>query len=86
MTGLLIGFAVGGLFGTAVTVLAYELRRRRSVGVDELTDDDREVITRQFAEHSASMRHQVMEFADKLAGDDPVLRERLRRFETGDVA
>ena len=84
--GLLIGLATGGLLGGAAVMLAYELRRHRSTPAEELTDDDRDVIEQQFAAHSDSMRRQVSEFADKLAGGDPLLRERLRRFEAGDVA
>lgn len=35
------------------------------------------------AAHARLRERQLSDFADELAGDDPVLRERLRRFEGG---
>lgn len=82
----MVGLVGGGLIGAALTALMYELRRRTASALDELSDDDRDAISAQFAQHSQSMRQQVTQFADTLAGDDPVLRERLRQFEGGEAS
>ena len=50
----------------------------------ELSADDHEVIAASFATHTAAVHRQVAEYGDVLAGEDAVLRERLRRFERGD--
>jgi hypothetical protein len=46
-----------------------------------LTEADRAAVAQEFAQHAAAVRSQVTAFADELAGDDVLLRERLRRFE-----
>lgn len=87
MTTLVVSLLSGGLIGAASTALVYEWRRRATPRyAEQLTEEDRDVITAQFAAHSADMRQQVAHFADTLAGDDLVLRERLRTFEPGETS
>jgi len=83
---LACGLAIGTGIGVLASTLAAKLRgrriTRRPVRIDPEEHDDLEA---NFAAHIASMREQVSDFADKLAGDDPLLRERLRVFEGGDL-
>ena len=87
---MIAGFAIGMFLGTAVTGLAwwctFKLRTKvgRSSGeVPVLLQEDRAVISDQFAAHAVAVQKQVSEYADVLAGNDPVLRERLRQIEIG---
>lgn len=50
---------------------------------ETLSNSDRAEIIRDFAAHSTAMSEQVTSYADSLADGDPLLRERLRRFEQG---
>lgn len=52
---------------------------------DRLTPPDHEALARELQVHATAMRSQVSAYADLLAGDDEVLRARLRRFENGGV-
>lgn len=76
--------AVGGAGGAVATYLVLRGRICPDVDAHELTDEDRSEITEQFKEHTKSVREQVSGYADRLAGGDPQLRERLRLFEAGD--
>ena len=53
--------------------------------IDEetLTEADRQSVAHEFAAHVDAMQRQVTDYADLLAGSDPVLRARLRQFERG---
>lgn len=48
---------------------------------DVLADDDRDATEAEFSAHAAAVAAQVTEYADALAGGDPVLRARLRKLE-----
>ena len=50
---------------------------------ERLTPSDHEALARDLQVHATAMRSQVSAYADLLAGDDEVLRARLRRFENG---
>lgn len=50
---------------------------------DRLTPADHEALMQEMQVHATAMRSQVSAYADLLAGDDEVLRARLRRFENG---
>lgn len=87
MTGLVLG----GLFAAAAGTLAggigvYLLCRTRLCPEPEahqLTEADHEAITSEFAAHTTALQRQVSEYADVLADGDPLLRDRLRLFESG---
>lgn len=84
MTGLLIGLVAGGVLGAAAHALALKLRRiTPTADARVLTDDDREYVA-DFEAHYVDVWQQVANFADRIAGDDSLLRERLRMFEQGD--
>lgn len=84
--GAVLGALAGGGLGAVVTCR----RQRQQASVIDLELDeetlqeiDREAVAADFAAHASAVRRQVSEYADVLAGDDPELRERLRRFEAG---
>ncbi|MCX6405514.1 MAG: hypothetical protein NTV28_01200 [Propionibacteriales bacterium] len=86
MIPLVYGLAIGTGIGALASTLARKLRDRRSAHRPEHIDpEEHDDLEANFAAHIASMRSQVSDFADKLAGDDPLLRERLRVFEGGDL-
>ncbi|KQV73876.1 hypothetical protein ASC61_01995 [Aeromicrobium sp. Root344] len=85
MTGLILALVAGSILGQAVTAILRRFRRDKLVAVvNDLLDEDRDHIAINFAAHLDHMRSQVSSFADELAGDDVLLRERLRMFEGGD--
>lgn len=86
LAGMCIGFALGIRGSARVTGRLSRgwLRIRRLLGHEgpvTLTQTDRDALASEFAVHTTAVREQVAQFADELAGDDPVLRARLRRFE-----
>jgi hypothetical protein len=83
VTGLAVGLAIGVMLGASIAELAARLRHRREVGSVEVPDEDRDLIEVNFAAHINHLRDEVSDFADRLAGDDQLLRERLRAFERG---
>lgn len=83
LAACLLGIAGGGLASAALTVVATRGRRCVEPSVHELTDEDREAVATEFAVHASAVHRGVSEYADVLAGGDPDLRERLRRFEGG---
>ncbi len=83
MTGLAVALAIGVAFGASIAELAAKLRQRRKGGSMDVPDEDRDLIEVNFAAHINHLRDEVSDFADRLAGDDPLLRERLRSFEWG---
>lgn len=88
---MIAGIAIGTLLGGAVAGLTawFLVRHLRNATkctcreVPALPETDREVISKEFAAHAVTVRRQVTKYADVLAGDDPVLRERLRQIELG---
>lgn len=86
---MIAGIAIGALLGGAVAGLTAWLvvrqmpikTERTDREVPALLEEDRNVISEEFAAHAVAVRKQVSEYADMLAGEDPVLRERLRQFE-----
>jgi hypothetical protein len=81
---LACGLAIGTGIGVLASTLVARLRDRRSAHRPEHIDPEgHDDLEANFAAHIASMRSQMSDFADKLAGDDPLLRERLRSFERG---
>lgn len=75
--------------GAAVSHWLTRRACRKHAGVpladdQDLTDQDREQLAAEFADHVSAVRRQVGAFADDLAGSDVLLRERLRMFEAGD--
>lgn len=88
MTALLLGVGVGGLLvgaGVAYVVTVRRLSGRFCPDPDahELSAEDRDHLTAEFAGHVSAVQRQVEDYADVLAAGDAVLRERLRRFEGG---
>ncbi len=87
----LLDFAVGTLVGGIATGLVMWWRMRPLRSAIEHVDregsgrleQDRVVISEEFTAHAVAVRKQVSEYADMLAGEDPILRERLRQIETG---
>ncbi|MEY1676107.1 hypothetical protein AB4Z55_18220 [Gordonia sp. ABKF26] len=82
---LLVGtssWLVGVAVGASAVFLHLRGRRCPDPAAHVLTDADREQVEREFASHVAAAHRAVSEFADALAGDDRILRARLRRFET----
>lgn len=84
MIALSCGLALGAVCGVAATWLIGTMRRREISPLDEVTGEDCDTIEVNFAAHINHLRDEVSDFADRLAGDDVLLRERLRAFETGD--
>lgn len=91
MIGVLVavatGFVAGALGAAGVWwVLARRLGRFGCPDptLHELSEDDRTVVAQEFAAHASAVRQKVSEYGDLLAGDDPVLRARLRAFEGGE--
>ena len=88
---MIAGIVIGVFLGAAATGLVtwWHGRKRRSkasCATDEapvLLEDDRAVISDQFAAHAEAVRRQVAEYADTLAGGDEILREQLRPIEIG---
>ena len=78
-----MALAIGVAFGASIAELAAKLRQRRKGGSMDVPDEDRDLIEVNFAAHINHLRDEVSDFADRLAGDDPLLRERLRSFEWG---
>jgi len=74
----LLGVAVGA----SGVIMIFRSRRCHDPASHVMTDADREQVEREFAGHVAASHRAVSEFADALAGDDRILRARLRRFET----
>lgn len=84
MIGLACGLAVGTLIGATFSGMPARLRDRSKTPIaPEVSELERDDIEVNFAAHLEVMRGHVSDFADKLAGDDAVLRERLRSFEWG---
>lgn len=83
MNGVLAGVVVGTCIGAALTALAVRWHQRRKPIPAVSADGDRDAVASQFASHAAELHRQIERLADVLAGDDAVLRERLRRFEPG---
>ncbi len=48
-----------------------------------LSETDYQALSSEFQRHTEAVQTQVSRYADVLAGDDPVLRQRLRQFEGG---
>lgn len=87
MTGLVIGLVVGSVLGHAINVLVKRLRHEELAGpTDDPSDEACTQIDVKLAAHVDHMRSQVSTFADELAGDDVLLRARLRMFERGEAA
>ncbi len=88
MTALVLGGVIGAFVGaaTALATAVALLQARECPDPDahQLTGQDRDAVAAEFATHALAVRRQVAEFADQLAGDDPVLRARLRQFEAGE--
>lgn len=86
MAAFTYGFtlAIGLTIGATATYLLMQRRSCPEPDAHELGDDDRALIAEQFKVHTQAVREQVSTFADTLAGDDTLLRERLRLFETGE--
>lgn len=83
MSSFVAGLALGA--GLSAVGMVVGMRRHRvDPDARPLTDTDREAVATEFATHAEAVRRQVSEYADALAGDDAVLRERLRRFEDGE--
>lgn len=86
--GLLVGLAVGCL-GERLRRRLPKLRRRSVSVIDmRLSQEELDDINRRYAESEVENRREVLDqqlsqFADQLAGDDELLRERLRRLERG---
>lgn len=82
-----VGWSVGVIGGALASWWFWRewARQRicRDPSVHELTDADRDVVAREFEQHTTAVQRQVSEYADVLAGPDEVLRERLGRFERG---
>lgn len=77
----------GGVFSGLATSVTLLRRRVRRLGCPDpdahvLSASDHDQLASEFAQHAQAVARQVSEFADALAGDDLVLRERLRRFES----
>lgn len=97
MTPIILGVAVGFVGGVLCRELVRHLprvrrflsRRRGYSVIDlQLTQSELDEINRRGAESDFQNRRdalgqQLGQYADQLAGDDPLLRERLRRFEQG---
>lgn len=87
----LLDFAIGALVGGAATSLVMWWRMRGLRVETErtcreaptLVEHDRVVISDEFTARAVAVRKQVSEYADMLAGEDPILRERLRQIEAG---
>lgn len=89
MTGVLVGLVAGGAVGALAMLLIQRPRRRwRSRRTEPLTLDGgaQQLVDTTIAQHAAARRQQVTAFADRLAAGDTGLRERLRRFERGEVS
>ena len=88
---MIAGIAIGALLGGAVAGLTAWLvvrqmrikTERTDREIPALLEDDRDAISEEFTAHAKAVRKQVSEYADMLAGEDPVLRERLRQIELG---
>lgn len=78
-----VGPAFGALVGSFAAALVLLWWQRRHAGDESLglSEEDRESVELAFATHASAVASQVSSFADELAGDDPLLRERLRRLE-----
>lgn len=81
MIALGCGIAIGAVLGAALSELVTRMRARRIAHVPEVPEEERDLIEVNFAAHINHLRDEVSDFADHLAGDDPLLRERLRGFE-----
>jgi large-conductance mechanosensitive channel len=80
---LSIGLAVGAVIGSGLTHVVTKLPTRKPEPIIEVSNEDRDLIEVNFAAHINHLQGEVSDFADRLAGDDPLLRERLRAFEWG---
>lgn len=83
MIALSCGLAIGAVLGAALSELATRMRARRVAQIPEVPEEDRDLIEVNFAAHINHLQDEVSSFADRLAGDDALLRERLRGFEWG---
>jgi hypothetical protein len=77
------GLAIGAIVGAALAKLAANLMRRREAPLPQVPEEERDLIEINFAAHINHLREEVSNFAERLAGDDVLLRERLRDFEWG---
>ncbi len=80
--GALCGAPVGAALA-ALTRLLWIRRHHQPMTDIDLAQADSGTRRAALSTHAEVMRQQVAHFADTLAGDDLVLRERLRRFEWG---
>lgn len=84
---MLLRFADTALVGWLLGVRQRGGNREHSVidlediDPETLTEADRASVAHEFAAHAEAMQREVGRDADLLAGDDAVLRERLRTFE-----
>lgn len=85
-----MAFMLVGLFGVLAGAGSTELGRLVARRIHDrreadplLTEEDRAIITDEFATHTSAVWSQVRKFADALADGDVQLREQLRRFEGG---
>lgn len=86
MTALLLVGLLGVMAGASGSELSRLVVRHvhdRQGAEPVLTDQDRAIITDEFATHTSAVWSQVRTFADALADGDAELREQLRRFEGG---
>lgn len=80
--GALCGAPVGAALA-ALTRLLWIRHHHQQVTDIDLADADSGTSRAALTTQAEVMRQQVAHFADTLAGDDLVLRERLRQFEWG---
>lgn len=85
MSAFWIGALCGAPVGAALAAFARLLwiKRHHQPMTDIHLAADSGTCRAALTTHAETMRQQVAHFADTLAGDDLVLRERLRRFECG---
>lgn len=67
----------------------FDVNVERAIDPDILDDEvtlsetDYQALSSEFKRHTEAVHTQVSRYADVLAGEDPVLRQRLRQFEGG---
>ena len=85
MNALLLGSVVGLATGIFVTwcIARFTAKRRQVKAAALVADIDQPATTARLEAHTAAVTRQVGRYADVLAGDDVVLRERLHHFERG---
>jgi hypothetical protein len=78
----LLGVMAGASISEASRIVVRHVRDRHETP-PTLTEEDRAILTDEFATHTTAVWSQVRQFADALADGDVTLREQLRRFEGG---